>query len=240
MNALFACVVALAAAGAEPVPVPAGVYRPIFRGKDDAVEVPVRAFRLDATPVTNAEFLEFVRAMPRWRRSQVQRLFADENYLRHWAGDLDLGAADARQPITWVSWFAAKACAAWRGGRLPTTAEWELAADAADPAEAQAIARWYAAPSPAVLPRVGAERANRHGIHDLHGLVWEWTSDFNSALVSGDARGDSGLERGLFCGAGVLGARDPANYAAFMRFGFRASLKAGYTVHHLGFRCAYD
>ncbi len=77
-------------------------------------------------------------------------------------------------------------------------------------------------------------------MRDLHGLVWEWTSDFNSALVTGDARGDTGLERQLFCGAGSLGASDRANYAAFMRFGFRSSLRAGYTVHNLGFRCAKD
>ena len=60
------------------------------------------------------------------------------------------------------------------------------------------------------------------------------------ALVTGDARGDTGLERQLFCGAGSLGASDRGNYAAFMRFGFRSSLRAGYTVHNLGFRCAKD
>jgi formylglycine-generating enzyme required for sulfatase activity len=48
------------------------------------------------------------------------------------------------------------------------------------------------------------------------------------------------LERQLFCGAGSVGAKDPGNFAAFMRFGFRSSLRAGYTVHNLGFRCAKD
>ncbi len=240
---------AMASASAESVLIPAGKYRPLFRGKDDAKEVSVRAFRLDATPVTNGEFLEFVRAVPKWRRSQVNRLFADTKYLRDWAGDLELGTAcDPRQPVTWVSWFAAKSYAAWKGGRLPTTAEWELAAGAgfatANGAKEReftvALARWSSTPTPAVMPVVGAGRANFFGLHDLHGLVWEWTSDFNSALVSGDARGDSGLERGLFCGAGAVGASDPSNFSAFMRFGFRSSLKAAYTVHNLGFRCAYD
>ena len=71
-------------------------------------------------------------------------------------------------------------------------------------------------------------------------MIWEWTSDFNSAIVTGDARSDTGLERQLFCGAGSLGAKDPSNYPAFMRFGFRSSLKAGYAIHNLGFRCASD
>ena len=82
--------------------------------------------------------------------------------------------------------------------------------------------------------------ANVHGLYNLHGLVWEWTSDFNSALITGDARGDTGIERSLFCGAGSMGASDRSNYPAFMRFGLRSSLKAAYTVHNLGFRCAQD
>ena len=226
--------------------VPAGLCRPLFRGEKDAKEVPVAAFALDRHAVTNADFLAFVRANPRWRRAQVRRLFADEEYLHRWTGDLEPGAAGGRQPVTHVSWFAAKAYAAWAGKRLPTTAEWELAAsagftmaDGAKDAEfTRAVQQWYSTPSPDVLPEVGAGRANFHGIHDLHGLVWEWTSDFNSALVTGDARGDTGLERQLFCGAGSLGASDRANFPAFMRYGLRSSLKAGYTLPNLGFRCA--
>lgn len=238
------------ARGCEPgmASIPETMYRPLFRGEKDAKEVPVAAFRLDVRPVTNGEFLAFVREQPKWRRSQVKRLFADERYLAHWAGDLDPGDARAEQPVTNVSWFAAKAYATAHGKRLPTTAEWEVAAgagfterDGAKDAEfQQAIARWYATPAPAVLPDAGSGRANVVGVRDLHGLVWEWTSDFNSALVTGDARGDTGLERQLFCGAGSLGATDRANFSAFMRFGFRSSLRAGYTVHNLGFRCAAD
>ena len=231
--------------------VPAGIYRPLFRAERDTKEVAIKSFLLDVAPVTNGDFLEFVRANPRWQRSQVKRLFADTGYLRHWAGDLELGSDAARvvkQPVTHVSWFAAKAFSVWKGKRLPTTDEWEFAAgagfttaDGTKDAEFQrAVNRWYSTATPDVLPAVASGRANLHGLHDLHGLVWEWTSDFNSALVTGDARGDTGLERQLFCGGGSLGANDRANFPAFMRFGFRSSLKAGYTVHNLGFRCAKD
>ncbi len=248
---LTAALVALCAARAtDPgmVLIPVGIYRPLFRGEKDAKEVPIAAFQLDMRPVTNGEFLAFVGENPKWQRSQVKRLFADERYLSHWAGDLDLGNVRAEQPVTNVSWFAAKAFAVARGKRLPTTAEWELAAgagftiaDGAKDAEfRQAVARWYGTPSPKVLPDAGSGRANFFGVHDLHGLVWEWTSDFNSAMVTGDARGDTGIERQLFCGAGSLGANDRQNFPAFMRFGLRSSLKAGYTVHNLGFRCAKD
>ena len=74
----------------------------------------------------------------------------------------------------------------------------------------------------------------------MHGLIWEWNSDFNTALVTGESREDSSRNRGLFCGAGALSAEDKENYAAFMRFAFRSSLKGNSTSSNLGFRCAKD
>ena len=243
---VFASLREISAAEPGMALVPGGKYAPLFRGEKDAKEIAVVPFLLDERSVTNGEFLTFVRENPKWQRSQVKRLFADERYLAHWGGDLDLGKADAAQPVTQVSWFAAKSFAAWRGRRLPTTVEWEFAASAGftiadgtkDREFQKSIARWYGTPSPDVLPAAGSGHANIHGIRDLHGLVWEWTSDFNSAIVTGDARGDTGLERNLFCGAGSLGTKDTGNFPAFMRFGLRSSLKASYTVHNLGFRCA--
>lgn len=241
-------------AGEQPVvpgmaTLPAGRYAPLFRGEKEPREVTVRSFLLDVFPVTNGDFLEFVRANPKWRRSQVKRLFADEDYLKLWAGDLEIGLnTGTRSPVTHVSWFAAKAYSAWRGKRLPTTAEWEYAAAASptrpdgdnDAAFVQQVRGWYSTPSPATLPIVGASQTNYFGIHDLHGLVWEWVADFSTAMVTGDARGDTGLDRELFCGSGSQGSKDTGNFPAFMRYGFRSSLKAKYTVHNLGFRCAMD
>jgi formylglycine-generating enzyme required for sulfatase activity len=229
------------------VEVPSGIYRPFLRGEKDPKEVAMPAFALDAMPVTNADFLEFVRANPQWRRSRVKRLFADPGYLQHWVSDLDFGPAEnGARPVVFVSWFAAKSYTAWKGRRLPTTAEWEYVANmgftsmegAKEPEFLRAIAIWYSTPAPKVLPAVGTNRANFLGIYDLHGLIWEWTSDFNSSFVNGDSRSDTGLDRQFFCGAGSLGAGDRSDYPAFMRFGFRSSLKAAYTVHNLGFRCA--
>ena len=40
----------------------------------------------------------------------------------------------------------------------------------------------------------------------------------------------------LYCGSGAVGASDFENYAAFMRYAFRSSLEARYTVANLGFR----
>ena len=60
-----------------------------------------------------------------------------------------------------------------------------------------------------VEPKEGLPPVDReYYVMQFHGLVWEWVADFNTAMVTGDARGDSGLERSLFCGSGSQGARD--------------------------------
>ena len=231
------------------VQIPSGIFKPLFRSTADFKEIAVPSFCLDALPVTNGDFLQFVRANPRWRRSGVKRLFADTSYLSNWAGDFSLGTnAPIHSPVTYVSWFAAKAYAQWKGKRLPTVAEWEMVAAAGiarpdgenDPALKQALQKWYTSASDQTLANVGSGPANYWHINDMHGLVWEWVADFNTATVTGDARGDSGLDRQLYCGSGSVGARDPGDFAAFMRYGFRSSLKAEYCVHNLGFRCAKD
>jgi formylglycine-generating enzyme len=227
--------------------VAAGSYLPLF--KSEGLE-PVAAFYLDIYPVTNEQYLEFVTAVPAWRRSAVKSIFADASYLKHWAGDLDLGPEgekERRSPVTSVSWFAARAYAKWAGKRLPTQAEWEYAAmasgeeaDGRNPDHYRYILNWYGKPTPAVLPEVGSTFRNYWGLYDMHGLVWEWVVDFNNALVSGESRADTGLERKFFCGSGSVGASDFEDYAAFMRYAFRSSLEAGYTVGNLGFRTAMD
>lgn len=231
------------------VSIPAGVYEPILRGKDEPERVAVPAFKLDVRPVTNAEFLAFVRDHPRWRRSQISPLFADAGYLADWAGDLELGpGAPVNSPVVRISWFAARAFAASHGKRLPTTAEWERAAatgytqedSRTEPGFRESALAWFAQPNRMPLPPVGRGRANFHGVRDLLSLVWEWVDDFNTVLVTGESRADTGLERTQFCGAGAAGARDLENYPAFMRAGMRSSLRASYVVPNLGFRCAQD
>lgn len=225
------------------VPVPAGDYVPLFPGRDGKKKVPVPAFRLEERPVTNAQFLAFVGQVPQWRRGAVARLFADADYLATWRSDLDPGDADAALPVTHVSWFAARAYARWCGRRLPKLAEWELVAAAPLPggvAATRAVLDWYARPSTGPLPPAGSGPINALGVRDLTGVVWEWVDDFSAAMVTGDGRGDSDLARSLFCGAGAVGAARPEDYAAFMRFAFRGSLRAEFTVKNLGFRCAAD
>ena len=101
------------------------------------------------------------------------------------------------------------------------------------------IMSWYEKPNTYANP-VGKTFKNYWGVYDMHGLVWEWTSDFNSIFLSGESRKDKDTDNNLFCGSGSVNATDLMNYAAFMRYAFRGSLKAKYTTKNLGFRCAQD
>jgi formylglycine-generating enzyme required for sulfatase activity len=178
----------------------------------------------------------------------VARVFAEDTYLSQWAGDTQLGP-DARpeQPVTRVSWFAASAYCAARHARLPTEAEWEFVARASasaidasrDPTFVAEILRWYSEPQSAVIPDVGQRAPNVWGLFDIHGLVWEWVQDFNRPRAVEDSR-RSGEGGSRFCGAAATNANNVADYAAFMRFAFRSSLRASFTVRNLGFRCAAD
>ena len=77
-------------------------------------------------------------------------------------------------------------------------------------------------------------------IFGMHGIIWELVLDFNSViLLNSDSEG-GGLEEVLYCGATATNAINPADYVAFMRFAFRNTLEANYTMPYLGFRCAKD
>ncbi|HEX8361449.1 MAG TPA: formylglycine-generating enzyme family protein [Longimicrobium sp.] len=238
---------AASAASAGPAPgmarIPGGRYEPLFVNGAATVEVP--SFHLDRYPVTRGEYLEFVRANPRWRRGRAPAALVGRAYLGSWPGALDAGAVP-RRPATEVSWFAARAYCAWRDKRLPTTDEWEYVARADETRldasrNAPFIARLldlYTTRGARVNARVGSTFVNRHGVADMHGLVWEWTEDFNSLLVSDDSRATAGRDHQLFCAAGVIGATDPRNYPAFLRYGVRATLEGRSTTSGTGFRCA--
>lgn len=230
------------APGTEMARIPGGAYVPQFVNGPSRVRV--APFAIDRMPVTRGEYLAFVRANPAWRRSRVRRVYAGPAYLADWPGELQPG--DARRPATQVSWFAARAYCASRGKRLPTTDEWELvgragpaARDATgDPAFRARVLEMTIGRRPGA--RVGSTFRNAYGVWDMHGLVWEWTLDFNSLLVSDDSRATSGRDHPLFCAAGVIGATDPADYPAYLRYGFRATLEGRTVEAGLGFRCAQD
>jgi formylglycine-generating enzyme required for sulfatase activity len=235
---------ALVAKAPSMVSVAAGEVELLFPIEGEAA-LQVDAFLIDSVPVTNAQFLAFVTEHPEWARDAVPSIFAGSGYLTNWAGDFDLGSLHPDAPATNVSWFAAAAYCEARGARLPTEAEWEYVAKVgyeqldgyAEPGYRERILSLTSTRSPVPGP-VGAGTPNALGVHDLHGLVWEWVFDIGNGFNTADSRNEGDRRLQLVCGGGSSGASDKGDYAAFLRYAYRSGLTGDYTGSGLGFRCA--
>lgn len=231
------------------VDVPAGHFR---MGSADGVgasdehpahAVKLAAFKLDSYEVTNARYQACVDrgacTAPALRGSRHR-----ESYY---------GVAEfADYPVVHVSWSQADAFCKAEGGRLPTEAEWEMAAKG--PGEVGRTFPWgneVADCSKANFggskgclgdtDRVGRRVAGRSpvGADDMAGNVWEWTSDWYDAgyYKAGSADNPRGPENGSLkvMRGGCFMASESALRTTCRKAELPATLAA-----NVGFRCAYD
>lgn len=232
---------AISPVSADMAEVPGGIYRFPFPNSGVRESTFVKSFRLDKRPVTVAEFLAFVRNNHDYSKTRIKPLFADSLYLFSWTDDFHPPLDRTHDPVTEVSWFAAKAYCVEVGKRLPSTSEWERVAMTIPEGQDSInyvgnILNWYAKPTDHGKV-TGDGSVNAFGIRDLHGKVWEWTSDYNSSgpQKSGAKDDKSGS---FFCGGAGQATATGVAYPTFMRYSFRSSLKPNFSVGSLGFRCA--
>jgi len=101
--------------------------------------------------------------------------------------------SEPRQPVVFVTHKDAEDYCRFRGGRLPTEAEWERAAKQANLGGAH-----FGKPYNQGAPReVGQFHANSLGLHDMMGNVYEWTADWYAPLdIEGVKENPRGPETG--------------------------------------------
>jgi serine/threonine protein kinase len=139
---------------------------------------------LDQYAVTNAAYQEFVEDngyATRQYWSNSGWIWLTDNHIKG-PGDYT-GFAEPQQPRVGVSWYEADAYARWRGGRLPTEAQWEYAARGP-----QALIYPWGNDFHDKLANVRGTRTKPVGTYedgkswvcayDMVGNVWEWVADW--------------------------------------------------------------
>jgi len=180
-------------------------YAFAFDNEKPAHQVYIQDFAIDRAPVSNGEYLEFMRdggySDFRWWFSEGWEVVNREHWaaplyweqrdsewmIRDFSG-LHSAASKANEPVSHVSFFEASAFAKWAGKRLPTEAEWERAAGFASE-DQRRLFPW--GNEPIALSRanlfenglwtvsaIGAypEGKNDFSCHQMIGDVWEWTT----------------------------------------------------------------
>lgn len=234
------------------------------------VEVTIDSFYLDRYAVTNQQFAEFVEETGYvttaekegggWIYKSGNRDWAFQkgaNWRTPLGPNSSIEGAEDR-PVVLVSWHDANAYADWAGKRLPTEAEWEIAARSAsnagdvvlqNPTQTSEANVWqghwpdyntmengyyYVAP-------VGSFPPNALGFYEMIGNTWEWTQDWYT-----DNPNERGLEEPNPCGA-KSGNRRVArggswfcseNYCSGYWPYFRGKSPPGHAFNNVGFRCA--
>lgn len=176
----------------DMVLIPAGEFQ-MGNNNGDTDEKPVHtvyvdAFYIDKYEVTNAQYKAFVDANPEWGKDQIPPTYHDGYYLIHWIGN-DYPAGKENHPVVYVSWYAAMAYAKWAGKRLPTEAEWEIAARGkledmiypwGNTIDGTKANYYKDTEGNGTLP-VGSFPANTFGLYDMSGNVREWCLDVYEA-----------------------------------------------------------
>ena len=224
-----------AGVGGEMVLIPAGSF---LMGKGRRL-VHLDAVYIDRAPVTNREFATFLE-ITGYRPTDED----SARFVPHLLGG-KLSKRQENHPVVYVSWFDARAFAAWAGKRLPSEAEWEKAARGTD-------GRKYpwgrTQPSPhyanygnkdgGTVP-IGSypDGASPYGVLDLAGNVWEWCEDFDDLAFYEDGPPNNprnehpGQRLVMRGGSYMFGAHALRTYA-------RTSFEPHYRFAGGGFRCA--
>ena len=230
-------------AAADMIEIPGGTFK---MGRNSGSEnqrpehdVTVEGFFMDRTEVTNAEFLDFMKATS-------YKPSSGEKFLAHWENDKPL-KGEEKMPVRYVNIEDIKSFTDWRSKRdgvqyrLPTEQEWEYAARNGSksnlyPWGDKFEGRCAYIDQPTNDPVAVGTRTcqNTWGVQDLIGNVFEWTSS-EPALYpgsSGEIKPLTEPYRMLRGGGAIYKSSGPTAITST----FRAEVPASRRSAELGFR----
>ena len=213
-----------------------------------ARDVEVAGFEIDVHNVTNLDYRRFVEQGADPPHFWVRR--GTEWYWRGMFDDLPLPPA---WPV-YVTQEQAAAFAAWKGGRLPTEADYHRAAYGVPDGSAERPQPWGAAPADATrgnfdflsydpMP-VGSfpQGASAFGLQDLVGNGWEWTSSpFEPFPGFQPMASYPEYSADFFDGHHVvMKGASPVTARELVRRSFRNWFRPNYPYVFATFRCVYS
>lgn len=207
-------------------------------------------FQIASHPVTHGDFIEFIDdggyqrpelwLSDGWDAVNAQRWHAPQYWERRdgrWHtftlhGEMPV---EANTPICHVSFFEADAFARWAGSRLPSEAEWELAAS-----ELPLAGNFLE--SRALHPLAPREAPTDGRLAQAFGDVWEWTrSDYGPYPGFRPAAGAVGEYNGKFmCSQYVLRGGSCATPSSHIRVTYRNFFPPAARWQFSGLRLARD
>ncbi len=146
-------------------------------------KIELASFAIDIHPVSNEQFVRFLDVMGCEKDSNNQdMILLKESRIKRSGGRITIESGYAKHPVVGVSWYGARAYAHWVGKRLPTEAEWEIAAsggfeDNLYPYGVEierSQANFFSSDTTPVM----SYPANANGLFDMAGNVYEWCEDW--------------------------------------------------------------
>ncbi|MCB1111476.1 MAG: SUMF1/EgtB/PvdO family nonheme iron enzyme [Chlamydiales bacterium] len=146
-------------------------------------EINVDSFALDQHPVTNEQYVRFLDALGGIKDCNHQDVIRlRDSRIKKSAGKFSIESGYGKHPVVGVTWYGAVAYAKWLGKRLPTEAEWEVAAHSGDEHNlyptGETIEKTQANFFSSDTTPVMSYAPNVNGLYDMAGNVYEWCQDW--------------------------------------------------------------